>query len=185
MRLRDLMKANGPNDGTRSLFESILIPEVNKAFKDWKKNAGNVKCVLVGGSALGFYTKPRTTVDADLLFVSPEDIPLAVEGFKRSRPGAFLHKETHVEIEVLSPQSLGWQVGNAAEIAKAIYDNARIDDGVRIASPSGLVVSKLNRFKLQDQADIQALYEFGNIDLSPYPIPQEWKDKFDKLVASF
>lgn len=181
MKLRDLLKANFVNDGTRSLLESILIPEVGKAFKDWKANAGNVKCVLIGGAALGYHIKPRTTVDADLLFVAKDDIPLFVEKFKRTRPGAFMHKETNVEIEVLSPESINMP----ADVAQAIYDNAKVDDGIKIASPSGLIVSKLIRFKLQDQADIQALYELGNIDLSPYPIPNEWKEKYEKLVATF
>lgn len=181
MKLRDLLKCNSTNDGTRTLFESILVFEVEKAFKDWKKYAGEVKCVLIGAAALGYYAKPRTTVDADLLFMAADDIPLYVEKFKRTRPGAFMHKETNVEIEVLTPQSINMPT----QVAKAIYDNAKIEDGVRIASPSGLVVSKLIRFKLQDQADIQSLYEFSKIDLSPYPIPQEWVDRYENLIRSF
>lgn len=181
MKLRDLLNCNFPNDGTRTLFESILVPEVEKAFKDWKKYASNTKCVLIGGAALGYYIKPRVTVDADLLFMTSEDIPLFVENFKRTRPGAFMHKETNVEIEVLTPQAINMPV----QIARAIYDNAKIEDGIRIASPSGLVVSKLIRFKLQDKADIQSLYEFGKIDLTPYPIPKEWVEKYENLVKSF
>lgn len=181
MKLRNLLNCNYPNDGTRTLFESILVPEVEKAFKDWKKHASDAKCVLIGGCALGYYIKPRVTTDSDLLFMTANEIPLFVETFKRIRPGAFMHKETNVEIEVLVPESINMPV----EIAQAIYDHAKIEDGIRIASPSGLVASKLSRFKLQDQADIQALHELGNIDLSPYPLPQSWIEKYDNLVKAF
>lgn len=180
MKLRDLSKANYQNDGTRSLLESIMIPEVDKAFRDWCAENKDTKFVLLGGVALSFYVKPRNTTDADLLFLFPEDIPLYVEKFKRHRPGAFLHKQTNIEIEVLTPASINLP----QEVAQAIFDTAKIENGIRIASPSGLVASKLGRFKLQDQADIDALLDFGGIDLAPFPLPPEWLEKFNSLVAN-
>ena len=180
MLLRDLMNAGSSNDGTRSLLESILIPEVERAFSDWKKSAGSAKCVLIGGVALSFYVKPRTTTDADLLFLTKEDIPEQVEGFKRTRQGAFIHKITHVEIEVLTPQSINMPV----EIAQAIYDTARTDGGIKIASPAGLIVSKLGRFSRQDQADIEALYTHERVNLDPFPIPAEWLQRFESIVTN-
>jgi hypothetical protein len=180
MKLRDLMKANFPNDGTRSLLESIMIPEVEAAFKDWKKNSSDLKFVLIGGIALSYYVKPRSTTDADLLFLTPEDIPATVNGFKRTRPGAFQHNQTHVEVEVLTPTAINM----SQEIAQAIFDNSKSTDGIKVASPAGLIVSKLGRFNLQDKADIGALYELGPVDLSPYPIPKEWEAKYQTLVDS-
>jgi hypothetical protein len=67
------------------------------------------------------------------------------------------------------------------ELAIAIYKNANIIDDIRIATPSGLIASKLGRFKLQDQADIEALMKIGKIDLSLYPLPKEWADNFQKM----
>ena len=180
MKYRDLIKANTVNDGSRSLFESIMVPEVDRAFKDWIRNTADVKYVLIGGVALSYYVKPRTTTDADLLFMSPEDIPATVEGFKRTRPGAFTHKLTHVEIEVLTPQAINLP----PTIAQAVYDHANVREGIRIASPSGLVATKLGRFKLQDQADIAALIDLGPIDLTPYAVPPNWQARFDQLAAS-
>jgi len=180
MKLRDLIKCNNVNDGTRTLFESILVPEVAKAFKDWNSNTKDLKCVLIGGVALSYYVKPRTTTDADVLFLSSEDIPSDVIGFKRHRKGAFQHVDTHVKIEVLTPQSINM----TERLAKEIYDNAKVIGGVRVATPSGLIASKLGRFKLQDQADIEELWKLGDIDMSAYNISDEWKDKLDKLVAS-
>lgn len=180
MKIRDLLKTNSINDGNRSLIESILVPEVAKAFNDWNKEFLDLKYVIIGGIALSYYVKPRTTTDTDLLFLSPNDIPDSVIGFKRHRNGAFQHNKTHVEIEVLTPQSI-----NLPEIlAKEIYDNANKINGLRIASPSGLIVSKLGRFKLQDQADIEELYKLGNIDLSKYSISKEYQNRYDKLISS-
>lgn len=178
MKLRDLYKTNTTNDGMRSLFESILIPEVVKAFSDWKNSTQNLEYVLIGGIALSYYTKPRTTTDVDVLFPKASDIPDLINRFKKHRVGAFQHNETHVEIKVLTPSSINM----SEDLAKAIYVSARIIDGIRIASPSGLVASKLGRFKLQDQADIEALCEIEKIDLTPYPISKEWIDRYKKLL---
>ena len=180
MKLRDLIKCNTVNDGTRSLLESNLVPEVAKAFKDWNSNTKDLKCVLIGGVALSYYVKPRTTTDVDVLFLSSEDIPVEVIGFKRHCKGTFQHNVTHTEIEVLTPQSINM----SEQLAKEIYDNAKIIDEVRIASPSGLIASKLGRFKLQDQADIEELWKLGGVDMSVYTVSDEWKDKLNKLVAS-
>ena len=180
MKLRDLLKCNTVNNGTRSLLESILVPEVAKAFKDWNHNTKDLKCVLIGGVALSYYVKPRTTTDAVVLFLSTEDIPVEVIGFKRHCKGAFQHNVTHVEIEVLTPQSINM----SEQLAKEIYDNAKVIGGVRVATQSGLIASKLGRFKLQDQADIEELWKLGDVDMSVYTMSDEWKDKLDKLVAS-
>jgi len=179
MRLRDLFSSNFINDGSRSLFESILVPEVEKAFRTWKLNVDSSLYVLIGGVALSFYTKPRTTTDIDTLFGSSADIPKLIPNFKRHRSQAFQHNDTHVEIEVLTPEN----INVPKNIVDAIIKNANIIDGIRIATPSGLIVSKLGRFKLQDQADIEALvHSGGDIDLTPYDIPQEWQDRFDALL---
>jgi hypothetical protein len=74
------------------------------------------------------------------------------------------------------------------QIAKEIYYNTKVIGGVRVATPSGLIGSKLGRFKLQDQADIEELWKLGDIDIdidmSVYTMSDEWKAKLDKLVAS-
>jgi hypothetical protein len=171
------MLCNSHNDGTRSLFESILVPEVEAAFKDWNKSATDAKCVLIGGIALSFYVKPRMTTDADQLFMSAADIPATVDGFKRTRPGAFMHKHTHVEIEVLTPSAINMSV----ELAHAIFDRAQIHDGIRVAEPSGIVAAKLGRFKLRDQADIEELLAHFKIDLDPYPLSAAELARYDQL----
>lgn len=180
MVLRELHKLNKPNDGSRKLLESALVPEVAKAMSDWIKNIDtNLKYVLVGGVGLSYWVKPRYTTDSDFLFLTSADIPKEVTGFKRIRPGAFEHKQTGVEIEVLTPESIGM----STDLAKAIYENAVIRDGVKIATPSGLIASKLKRFKTKDRADIEELYELGNIDLSPYPLTPQMLKNFEITIS--
>jgi hypothetical protein len=176
MRFREFSKMLSHNDGTRSLVESTMSAEVVAALTDWQK--ANVKdCVLVGGLALSFYVRPRFTSDADFLFLANDDIPMFVEKFKRNRPGAFLHKPTHVEIEVLLPKTINMP----PEMAKVIFDTANETGGIRIASPSGLVAAKLLRLSYQDKADIEQLAKVCEIDLTPFPLTKFQLEEFDKL----
>jgi hypothetical protein len=178
MRYREFFnKMHTKNDGTRLITESILIPEVEYAFNDWIKNTKDIDYAVIGGIALSFYTRPRATTDVDALFIDKTGIPQYVNHFKKHRNGAFQHNDTHVEIEILTPQT----INVPDDLVIAIIKNAKNINGIKVATPSGLIASKLGRFKLQDQADIEALLEYGDIDLSPYPIPHEWLIKLDNL----
>ena len=176
MSYRDLIKMTGPNDGTRSLVESIMSSEVIKAYNDWIKT--NPNGVLIGGLALSYYVKPRFTQDVDFLFLDVSDIPNSVTGFKRHRPGAFQHNTTHVEVEVVTGKSI-----NASdEMIQKIFDTAVVHDGVKIASPSGLVALKLGRLNMRDKGDIVDLINCCEIDLSEYPISENQMLSYEELV---
>jgi hypothetical protein len=179
MKLRDIQKINTVHDGTRLLSESVVIPEVQQAIADWIKNAGTTTSVIIGGIALSYYVKPRATVDFDLLFLSDDDIPMFVEQFKRNRPGSFLHKKTNVEVEVVTPGKINMDNG----LAKAIFDHSNLINNTRIASPSGLIASKLKRFSMQDKADIISLYKTQQIDLSKFPLTPHDIEKYNRLIA--
>ena len=155
MKLRDLKKMIDINDGSRTLLESIIVPELISVLKDLKTE--KVGGVLIGGLALSYYVKPRYTSDIDLLFFSEDDIPSEIEGFKHNREHAFTHKETHVEVEVVTPKYLS--IPN--DIVKFVTDNAKIVDGIKIASKEGLILLKLQRKSLQDLADIEHLLKTG------------------------
>jgi hypothetical protein len=180
MKLRDLFKCNSINDGSRSLYESILNPEVEKAMRKWEQCVP-LKGVLIGGLALAYYVKPRMTIDADFLFLSAGDIPSEVDGFKRTRPSAFMHKETHVEFEVLAPEKINMPI----ELAKKIIETAKKQDNVFVASREGLIASKLERFKFQDRADINALLQLGPVDLSEFPLDDLRKRNFQIALDTF
>lgn len=177
-KLRNVEKMNNVNDGTRSLYESVMAPEVISALEDWKKY-NDSDCILIGGMALSYYIKPRYTQDVDVIFLSKKDIPKEVYNFKRHRDGAFQHNKTHVEIEVLTPES----INTPLILVQKIFNTAIIDDesGLKIASPEGIIALKLGRFKLQDQADIEALKTYKNIDLSYFDLSDELIKRFDSI----
>jgi len=161
--------------GAAHFFESVMVQEVGQAFKDFIKQTKGYSFVLIGGLALSYYVKPRTTMDGDTLWLTTMDIPDHLEGFKRQRKEAFEHKQTGVEIEVLTPEYINMD----QNIAKTIVKTAIERDGVRIASVAGLIVSKLKRFSRQDQADIEALIKFKpDVHLDEFDLPQELISRF-------
>ena len=176
-KLRNVEKMNDINNGNRSLYESVVSNEVLKALTDWLNNNGS-DCVLIGGLALSYYTKPRATMDVDVLYLTKDDIPTEVNGFKRNRNSAFQHNKTHVEIDLVTTQS----INRSDEFVKAIFDTSIKIDNIRIASPSGLVALKLKRFQLQDQADIAALIRCSKIDLEPFNLSKELLNNYNKIL---
>jgi hypothetical protein len=171
--LRNLSKTTRPNDGSRSLYESILYPEVVSALNDWI-SLGVKDCVLIGGVALSYYVKPRTTEDVDILFLSKDDIPTTLVNFKRTRLGAFQHNKTHVEIEVVTPETINLPI----DIAKKIFTTSNESNGIRVASPSGIIACKLGRFNRRDQADIEDLILSQEIDMTPFNLRPEELERY-------
>ena len=169
-------KMKSPNDGNRTLLESVVYPEVIKALEDWM-NSDVKNCVLIGGVALSYYVVPRMTQDIDMFFLSKEDIPLYLNGFKRTRNGAFQHNKTHVEVEVVTPQYINMR----EELAIKIFETSIKIDNIYIASPEGLIASKLGRFSYQDRADIQNLLLSQKIDLSNFNLTEEEIHKFNMI----
>jgi hypothetical protein len=166
MRLRDLTKTRTINYGHRTLMESILFPEVAAALEQLRENGWPPAGVLIGGIALSFHVKPRMTQDIDLLFLTPDAIPVAMEGFRRYRSNAFEHMQTGVEVEVVSPATINVD----AKLVRAVFETAIVTDGIRVASASGLVALKLHRLHAIDEADIIQLIQTGVVDLGPFSL---------------
>lgn len=183
--IRNIEKMNTINYGNRSLFESVVNSEVLLALKDWKNNNAS-NYVLIGGIALSYYVKPRFTQDVDILFLSKNDIPNTVNKFKKHRPNAFQHNKTHVEIEVFTSEFISID----QHIVNTVFETSNIIDGIKVASIDGLIALKLNRFKLQDQADIEALIEYSiqtnfTIDLTKYNLSENLLNKFQSIKQNF
>lgn len=180
--LRNIEKMNDTNKGNRSLYESVFSQEVLSALTDWKRYYTENEGVLIGGLALSFYVKPRMTFDIDVLFLHKKDIPSEVTRFKRHRKGAFKHDKTHVEVEVLSPETINTE----QHIVDKIFETAIEIDGFRIASPNGIIALKLGRFSYQDRADIYALKcylkENGEeVNLSIFNLSDELLKRFETI----
>ena len=177
------------NDGKRSLVESILPNDVLAAMEDWTK-AVRTDAVLVGGLARSFYVKPFYTDDIDFLFGSAADVPTDVRGFERlstssprTRPYQggeclFRHRTSGIQVDALEPEDLDVPVA----VLATVFETAILDNGVRIASASGLVAMKLfGRLRLQDQADIVDLIKTGRIDLTEFSLDSATLKAFDEL----
>ena len=153
--LRNIWKFNWRNDGFRTLYESIVYPEVDQALNDWKDNCDS-SYLLIGGLAYSYYCKPRPTQGIDLMFLSNSKVPEYVYGFKRTREHAFQHNKTHVEVEVLDPEYLGM----SKKLIEIIFDDAIESDGIKVASPKSIIVLKLDRYNNRDQSDIYDLLNY-------------------------
>lgn len=139
----------------RDIWGATLVSEVRMALFDWMKNTDS-EGVVIGGCALGVYTKPRTTTDADILFLGGEStVPLRVEGFKKTRKHAFEHIKTGVEIETLTPEYLKLP----SNIVSFVEDNLELSGGIKIASKSSMILLKAQRLSPQDRSDIFSLFE--------------------------
>lgn len=181
MRARELIeKLSKHQDGTRSLHESIAIPEVAATLKDWIAKS-EAPGVVIGGCAASFHAVPRYTMDLDVLYLTTADIPDEVQDFKRHRDGAFLHKATHVEVEVTHPAAINLDPA----LANAVYQTAEVINGIRIASASAVVALKLQRLKKHDVGDIVAMFNTGKVDLGPFPLSQKNLDDYQFIINKY
>lgn len=158
----------------RTLLESVLVPEIASALDSWKNNTSDIndKWMLIGGTMMGYYVRPRMTTDVDVIFMEEEDIPQKVTGFKRSRAHAFTHNQTHVEVEVLTAEYLKIP----KETVNYAFKTSLTTEGMRVPSVEGLVALKLCRASFQDLADIENLCSHHKINLFGWPLP---KDKLE------
>jgi hypothetical protein len=90
---------------SRSLIESIMMPELILALRDLAKaDAGGV---LTGGAALSFHVRPQMTQDLDFLVVDEAEMPRTVPGFVQIGPTLFRHDRTGVAVNILTPTAIG------------------------------------------------------------------------------
>lgn len=162
----------------RTIEQAILVPEVAKAVKDFVKSYGK-SLLLIGGIAVSYYTRPRATTDADFLFSSSEAAPDRVEGFKRIRAHAFLHLETHVELEILDPDFLGISETLYAQVETSAV---RVAEHLSLPSIAGLIALKTCRLSFQDKADIDNLLRVLEQRGKEFSIP-EWDVPHEKVEA--
>jgi hypothetical protein len=141
--------------------------------------------VIIGGIALAYHHIPRYTQDLDVLYLHKDNIPKEVEGFKRTRSGAYEHKKTGVEVELVTSEF----VNVPHNIIEKVFDTAIQLDNLKIASKSGLIALKLIAIpsrsskakSLQDKVDIMNLIESGDVDVSEFPLPEDALERFEQI----
>lgn len=180
MRAKDIV-IKWRNSFSSTLMESLMIPEVQTALTDWAKNTNTDDYLMIGGAVVGYYSKPRMTQDVDVLFKDKLSMPQNVLGFKQHRPHAFEHRKTGVEIKTLDSQ----HINILENLVDQVFANSVVKDGVRIPNPDGLVALKVCRHNLQDIADIDAITQIHDIDLTGWDLDEN-KIKFveDRLGYS-
>ena len=159
------------------LLEKMVLSDVEEALSDWK-NQNIENCILIGGAAYSLLVEPRYTEDIDLLFMCPDDVPNIVSGFKRVRPSAFRHIKTHVEVEVLKPITINIE----PKLVDIFFATSWDIDGIKVISPSSLIVSKFGRFNDKDKTDIINLINTFDIDLSPFDLSDTDMNKYKEMV---
>lgn len=154
--------------------------EVDNAFKDWTNRTKGINQVLIGGMAMVNYgIEDRTTTDIDFIFLTLDEIPNDVQGFKKTRSSAFQHNRTHVEIEVLLPKFLDLPI----EFVEKVFETAYDKGSFKIASPSAIVALKLGRFNERDIKDIKNLIKNFEVDITIFEeyLSEEEKENY-KIV---
>ena len=176
-QLRDFIKMRYNNDGTRTLIESLMIPEFIEVINQLKHQ--NIKGVLIGGIGLSYHAIPRMTQDIDMLFLSDNEIPKEITGFKRIRTHAFQDNKYHIEVEVLTPEFL--KISTA--LVQQVINTSIESNGIKIASIQGLIALKLGRLAMRDKADIISLIKTGNVtNLTQYNLSEDKIKAFEQLV---
>jgi hypothetical protein len=142
----------------------------------------NIKWALCGGLAVGAYSNPRGTQDIDIILESDNTIDTVVKltqvFFKRNRAHALTHRQTGVEVDLVTPEFVKVEpaiVHAAIETAHVFGFGGSI---VPIVTKEGLVALKLCRASSYDIGDIESIIrKNGEINLSQYNL----KDKEIKL----
>lgn len=194
MKLKSLYETIQIADQVRALTEGATNNPLLTTLRDFAGCLGTeVDWVLMGGLAVGFRAQPRGTQDVDIVLLSDAQIDevavLCAGRFTRHRKHALEHRETGVEVELLTPEFLGLN----PELVQTIIDNAteeklgELGEGtIRVASADGLIAAKLPRANRQDLADIEAIIrKQGPVDLSAYPLTAEQKATHEAIEKEF
>ena len=139
---------------------------------------------LIGGMAVGFRTRPRSTKDADFIIRVPaisfpgllED--LAAEGFEIDVLDVIRRWSADRFVAFyIGPVRIDW-MQPILPIYSRVLDSAKneawLGSRVNIASAEGLIITKMVAFRLQDQTDIEALLLANRESIDLDFIRDEW-----------
>lgn len=143
---------------------------------------------LIGGLATGFRSRPRYTEDIDVLLDVPQiRLPdllerLRAQHFEFDLPALIAEfRQHHLAVLWRGDVRLDW-LAPVLPAYRHVLETARDETGptgpIRVATAEGLILMKLLAYRLQDQADIEALVAAnrGAIDLGW--IRREWETIF-------
>jgi hypothetical protein len=147
--------------------------------------ARSIRYALVGGLASGLRGRPRFTQDVDVLLEVPQ---LALPGLldQLAEVGFSLDKDTvireyvreHMTAFRFGAVRIDWLKPVLPLYARTLADASSLEwtQGcrVRVASPEGLVLTKMISFRPQDQVDIETLLIANREEIDVELIRREW-----------
>lgn len=143
---------------------------------------------LIGGLATGYRSRPRYTRDIDVLVDVPQVRLPAVLDRLHDRHFTFdaraliaEFREHHLAVLWRGDVRLDW-LAPVLPAYRHVLESSREEPGpggpVRVATAEGLILMKLFAYRLQDQADIEALVVANRDSLDLAWIKREWNAVF-------
>jgi len=143
---------------------------------------------LIGGLATGFRCRPRYTQDIDVLIDVPQiRLPdllerLRAKNFEFDMRGVIAEfKQHHLAVLWRGDVRLDW-LAPVLPAYRHVLETARDETGptgpIRVATTEGLILMKLLAYRLQDQADIEALVAANRGAINVVWIRREWETIF-------
>jgi hypothetical protein len=158
-------------------------------------NSLKVRFTLIGGLAVGYRSRPRFTRDIDfLLEVPPLVLPsllqaLQERGFSFDTEKAIREwTREHLTVLTYHGVNIDW-LKPVLPVYQHVIERARTENflgfSVPIASPEGLILTKLIAFRGQDQVDIENLLAANPGQLDFDFIRGEWLTLADEKDPRF
>lgn len=151
----------------------------------WAFERKKIRYALIGAVAAGFRSRPRFTQDLDFLLEIPQLVLPALLDDLRDRGFHFdlattIREWTQQHLTALSFRSvrIDWLKPVLACYQHVINEGrpeSWLGTSVRIASPEGLILTKLLAFRTQDQLDIENLLAANRGQLDLDWIRNEWQ----------
>jgi hypothetical protein len=146
--------------------------------------AKQIRHALIGGVATAYRSRPRFTRDLDFLVTIPQLVmpglldELQHQGFT-VRAAETMREWSQHHMAQLSFRGIrvDW-LEPVLPLFQHVIDKAPLEDWLgqplRIATPEGLILTKLIAFRSQDQTDIEGLLAANRQKLDRQWIEQEW-----------
>jgi hypothetical protein len=144
----------------------------------------NISHALIGGLGVGVQARPRATKDVDFILQVPAlalpdlleelaalgfeiEVPDFIRRWSADRMIAF--NRGRVRVDWLQPVLPLFAHALNTAVLKPV-----LDFSLRVATPEGLILTKMVAFRPQDQADIVALLAANRDDIDVEVIHREW-----------
>lgn len=147
-KLRKIGKMNHYNDGSRSLFESIVNYDVLLALRQLIARNDVTDTLLIGGLAVSYHAKPRFSNDIDILVLDKRN--RQYKYFKNN-----LYKRKNITLDVYDIGDLGI----TQEHFNFLKQTEIFSNGMPIPSPTGLMSLYLKNFTLKNKVDAEMLIQ--------------------------